>query len=246
MHKDTIRIGIPFRSLEDENAGAEKAHKIEFYYAAVRRAGAEPVAVSLHEKPKKLHELCQTLEAFVLPGSGNDVNPARYGEQPHPKTAPADTAREHTDFTLLDHAFSECKPVLAICYGNQLLNVYRGGSLVQDIPSEPGTHIPHTAESGRDYPEHDVTLVADSCLVPLAGATTAHVNSSHHQSIRKPGSHLRVTAHASDGIVEAVEWNGDSNWVVGVQWHPERMTSPFAAALFAQFVAAARDALVKR
>jgi len=241
--KDIVRIGVPFRSLEDEEGGAAKAHKIDFYYAALRQTGAEPVPISLLFSPEKLRELCATLDAFVLPGSGNDVNPALYGEKPHPKTAATDAARERTDFTLLDHAFAAGKPVLAVCYGNQLLNVYRGGSLVQDIPSEPGQHVAHTA-SGGDYPYHSVTLEPDSCLVPLAGSAEARVNSSHHQAIRKPGKGLRVIAHAPDGIIEGVEWTGDSNWIVGVQWHPERMPDDaFAAALFRQLVAAVQLAL---
>jgi putative glutamine amidotransferase len=246
MSKESVRIGVPFRSLEDEQGGAAKSHRIDFYYQALRRAGAEPVAISLQLSPKRLHELCLTLDGFVLPGSGNDVDPARYGEKPHPKTAATDIARETTDFTLLDHVLVAGKPVLAICYGNQLLNVYRGGSLVQDIPSEPGRHVAHTAEKGSDYPEHDVTLTADSLLHPLAGSAQAHVNSSHHQAIRKPGRDLRVTAHAPDGIIEAVEWTGDSHWIVGVQWHPERMErDSFAATLFRQLVAAAHHMPVR-
>ena len=241
------RIGVPFRSFEDESAGASKSHKIESYYRAVQKAGAEPVTISLQSSKADLEKLCATLDAFVLPGSGNDVNPARYGEQPNPKTAATDVARERTDQTLLDHAFAAGKPVFAICYGNQSLNVYLGGSLVQDIPSEPGAHVPHTAPSGGDYPDHPVTLVAGSVLASLNGGTGSRVNSSHHQSIRRPGRNLRVTAHAPDDIVEAVEWTGDSNWIIGVQWHPERMPGdPFAEALFRQLASAARRTVSSR
>jgi len=247
VSKDVPRIGVPFRSLDDELAGAAKNHKIEFYYAAVRRAGAEPVTLSLQSSPSALAEICAGLDAFVLPGSGNDVNPARYGQQPHPKTAATDAAREQTDQVLLDHSFASGKPVLAICYGNQSLNVYRGGSLVQDIPSEPGTHVAHTAPPGGEYPEHDVSLVAGSVLASLSGSIQAHVNSSHHQSIRAPGDGLRVTAHAPDGIIEGVEWTGDPNWIIGVQWHPERMPgNAFAGALFRQLASAARRAVPSR
>jgi len=252
VSEDRVRIGVPYRTLEEEKGGEAKSRKIEFYYHALRRAGAEPVPISLETPPAKLAEICAGLDGFVLPGSPSDVNPSRYGEPRHPKTAAPDAARESTDFALLDHAFATGKPVLAICYGNQLLNVFCGGSLVQDIPSEPGNHLPHTAEQGN-YPEHPVELSADSRLVPLGRSTAARVNSSHHQSIRRAGSGLRVTAHAPDGIIEAVEWTGGpglpmgAGWIVGVQWHPERMEGDaFASALFRELAGAAQHALQRK
>ena len=246
-HHDSIRIGVPFRTLDEEQAGPAKSQKIEYYYRAVREAGAEPVPVSLEIPTGNLLKLCSSLDGFVLTGSPADVDPARYGAPRHPQTAPADAARERTDRALLDHAFAAGKPVLAICYGNQLLNVHLGGSLIQDIPSEFPQHLQHAKNDGetRD-PEHSVGLEAGRRLANLAGASEARINSSHHQAIREPGRNLRVTAHAPDGIIEAVEWTGDSNWIVGVQWHPERMEGdPFAAAIFRQLVAATRHASVK-
>jgi len=247
--KNGIRIGVPFRTLAEEQAGAANSAKIENYYRALRDAGAEPVPVSLALDPQALRQLAESLDGFVLPGSPADVDPARYDEPRHPKTAAPDAAREHTDYALLDQAFAAGKPVLAICYGNQLLNAYRGGSLVQDIPSEFPQHLPHEKDrSGAETrdPEHPVRIEAGSRLAALAGGTEARVNSSHHQSLRVPGPGLRVTARAPDGVIEAAEWDGDSNWIVGVQWHPERMEgNAFAAALFRQLVAAARQPAVK-
>jgi putative glutamine amidotransferase len=249
LRNDRIRIGVPFRTREEEQAGEEKSKKIEYYYRAVHDAGAEPVPISLGVDLPALLHLADSLDAFVLPGSPADVDPARYGQPRHPKTADRDAAREQTDWALLDHALAAVKPVLAICYGNQLLNVYRGGSLIQDIPSEPaaaGTFLAHTAERG-DYPEHSVHLTAGSRLAALANGTEATVNSSHHQSIRAPGRGLRIIARAPDGVIEAVEWDTDSNWIIGVQWHPERMEGDaFAAALFRQLAVAAGQATVKR
>ena len=242
-----VRIGVPFRTLEEENAGAAKSRKIEFYYRALREAGARPVPVSLALDSAAVQRLAESLDGFVLTGSPSDVDPARYGASCHPHTARADAARERTDDALLGHAFSAGKPVLAICYGNQLLNVHLGGSLVQDIPSEVPRHLQHEKNDGetRD-PEHAVRLEAGSRLAALSGRADARTNSSHHQSIREPGRDLRVVAHAPDGVIEAVEWTGDSNWIVGVQWHPERMEGdPFAAALFRELIAAARHAEVR-
>ncbi len=144
-------------------------------------------------------------------------------------------------------AFAEKKPVLAICYGCQLLNVYLGGTLIQDLQSETGTALAHRRKDltpePKDDPRHPTKFEPGSRLAELAAATEAVVNSSHHQSIEQLGRQLKITGHAPDGIVESVEWTGDANWVTGVQWHPERMAGdPLAERLFAEFVGAARAA----
>lgn len=237
---DPPRIGIPFRTSAEEAAGKEKSQKIEYYYRSVKAAGAEAVPVSLSLSDQERTRLAATLDGLVLPGSPADVNPSRYGANPHPKTAAADDSRERTDFALLDHAFASRKPVLAICYGNQLLNVYLGGTLIQDIPSAVPRALEHAEDKQQHtYPNHPVRIDTCSRLILLAGGAEAQVNSSHHQSIDLPGRNLLVSAHAPDGIIEAVERTGNSHWVTGVQWHPERMAGdPFAAALFRELVIA--------
>ena len=159
------------------------------------------------------------------------------------ETASADPDRERTDFALLDYSLADQKPVLAICYGVQSLNVFLGGTLLQDIPSELPSPIEHEWEDDLGAPEtfHAIQIEPGSGLSKIAGANDVRVNSSHHQSILEPGRNLRVVARASDQVIEAVEWAGGSNFVIGVQWHPERMaeTDPFAQALFASLVAAA-------
>jgi len=238
------RIGIPWRTSQEEAEG--KLPKIRHYMEAVGAAGAEPVLLSLAH-PETLEGELQGLDGFVLPGSPADVEPGEYGAANHGKSVPADLPRERTDRTILSHAIELRKPVLAICYGCQLLNVYLGGTLIQDLRSETGTSVAHrkrdiVPEPPKD-PLHEVRFTADSQLARLAGATHAVVNSSHHQSIEKPGRDLRVTGHAEDGIVESVEWTGNANWVVGVQWHPERMPGDaLARKLFEEFVAAAQAA----
>lgn len=245
---DRPRIGVPFRTFAEEAAGKEKSRKIEYYYRSVETAGAEPVPVSLNLEAEERMRLAATLDGFVLPGSPADVDPARYGAARHPKTADADAPRERTDYALLDHAFATGKPVLAICYGNQLLNIYLGGSLIQDIPSEVPRALEHSEDKEhRIYPHHPVRVDTRSRLVLLAGGTQVEVNSSHHQSIDKPGRNLLVTARAPDGVVEAVEWTGNPHWVMGVQWHPERMVGDeFASALFRELVVACSKAGIRQ
>lgn len=238
------RIGIPWRTSQEEVAG--NLPKIQDYVDAVREAGADPVLLSLAH-PETLPAEIADLEGFVLPGSPADVNPAEYGASNRGKSAPPDPPREDTDRTILGQAFGDQKPVLAICYGCQLLNVFLGGTLIQDLRTETATTVPHRKKDIHPEPPsdplHAVKFTPQSQLAKLAGSTHAIVNSSHHQSIAKPGRQLHITAQAEDGIVEGVEWTGDANWVIGVQWHPERMRGDaLAGRLFAELVAAARGA----
>ena len=238
------RVGIPWRTSQEE---AERNRpKIKNYEDAVRQAGGEPVLLPLSD-PLELQRALPTLDGFVLPGSPADVEPAEYGSVNQGLSAPADLAREEADRAVLKHAFAEQKPVLAICYGCQLLNVYLGGTLIQDLRMETGTTIPHRKKDvvpeAKDDPRHPADFEQGSRLAAIAEGRQGEVNSSHHQAIATPGKNLRVTAHAEDGTVEGVEWTGDANWVVGVQWHPERMFGDgVAERLFVEFVAAARRA----
>jgi putative glutamine amidotransferase len=241
------RVGVPWRTAAEE--AADLRLKIDRYLHAVERAGGEPVLISLASPPEELRRRAAELDAFLLTGSPADVDPVHFRAKRHNATADADAARERTDFTLLEHAFAAQKPVLAICYGIQSLNVFLGGSLIQDIPTELGSKICHSPKKdelpGGAEPADPIhgAQFDPGRVLDLSGVSEAKVNSSHHQSILEPGRGLRITAHAPDGVVEAVEWTGDSNWVVGVQWHPERMPDDaLAQALFRDLVSAARQA----
>ncbi len=245
--KSAPRVGIPWRTLKEEED--RNLAKIKYYYDAVEAAGGEPVPISLSLAPAELERLAKSLDAVVLPGSPADVNPRRYGTEPHAKCEKDDSDRERTDYALLDYAFAQKKPVLAICYGVQSLNVFLGGTLIQDIPSELGTQIRHDKRglpSGAEDPRHPARIEPSSRLATLASTAEAEVNSSHHQAILFAGKNLRVTARAPDGVIEAVEWVGDANWAVGVQWHPERMArDALAVALFRELIVAARSAVAR-
>lgn len=236
------RVGVPWRTASDEATGRRDAY--DKYLQAIREAGGDPVEVSLSLPPSELAALADSLDAVVLTGSPADMDPHRFGAAPHALTAPPDKLRERTDDLLIEHAFATGKPLLAICYGIQSLNIHLGGSLVQDIPSEMDTEIQHSHEGASDA-RHRVRIEGGR-LAKLAGQVMVDVNSSHHQSILKPGRGLRVTARAQDGVVEAVEWTGGPGWIMGVQWHPERMPGdPLAEALFRELVAEARGAAAK-
>ncbi len=240
-----IRVGVPWRTSTEEAAGKRDAN--QKYLDCVRAAGGEPVELSLGMGREKLTESAWQLDAFVLPGSPADVDPQWYHAPRHPETADADAQRERTDFALYDHAFAERKPVLAICYGVQSLNVWLGGTLVQDIASELGTDIRHDwdRKSGEPEPHHKIRIEAETELGRLACAKELAVNSSHHQSIQRWGRGLRIGAQAPDAVIEAVELASPGHWVMGVQWHPERAPEDeLTRALFGALIGAAKQAWV--
>jgi putative glutamine amidotransferase len=237
------RVGVPWRNAAEE--AKNQRPKIDPYLDAVRAAGGEPVLLSLGQSPEQLKGVAQTLDAFVLPGSPSDVDPARYGAPKHPETNDPDAARERMDSTLIDHALKTHKPILAICYGTQFLNVYMGGSLYQDLPDEKPSPLRHDREDDAPDSEHPARIEAGRVAElarkvgpieavrsaqPGGGAAELVINSSHHQAVREPGRDLRITARATDGTIEGVEYTGPADWIVGVQWHPERISSKISGA----------------
>ena len=231
------RIAIPEPTSDDPEYNQRALPQ---YLEAIKAAGADPVVVHLADTREQVANLLASVQGILLPGSGHDVDPALYGEAPAPETASNDIARAVVDEILLQNAFNQRKPVLTICHGTQTLNVWRGGTLIQDLKT-PVNHKP-----GREVVEaHPVRIEPRSRLTEIlaqAGESEAQVNSSHHQAIRNVGNDLRVTAVSPrDGVVEAVELESPNHFVVGVQWHPERTyaQSEFSRAMFSAFVDAA-------
>jgi putative glutamine amidotransferase len=241
MNRPRIAIPVPSSTDHDYNERSWRQ-----YASAVERSGGEAVEVPLDQPPAATARLISECQGVLLPGSGADVNPQKYGEEPIAECAPADQARENVDEMLLEDARTLGKPILAICFGTQMLNVWRGGTLVQHMSGLPVLHrAPGVVEA------HEAAVVPDSVLgktiaspeAPESGGSLRlAVNSSHHQAIRTAGDGLRVVARSpADGVVEAVEGvaNGASGgFVVGVQWHPERTfdESTASRALFARFI----------
>jgi putative glutamine amidotransferase len=229
-----VRIAIPEpTSLDAEYNG----RALPQYLDALKAAGAEPVVVRLSEPQERVAKLLASVQGVLLPGSKFDVNPQRYGEAREPECCDDDPARTAADELLLQDAFNLRKPILAICHGAQTLNVWRNGSLIQDLK----TAVNH--RPGREVVKaHGVELAEGSRLTEIlaeTGEAEVQVNSSHHQAIRTPGDNLRVTATASgDSVIEAVELDAADHFVVGVQWHPERTyaQSAFSRAIFDEFV----------
>lgn len=222
-----------------ERLNTEDTFYLRRYYSeAIEAAGGVPIHIPLIPRRDYLAALCDRLDGLVLSGSNSDLDPALYGEEPHPKLGPVVPERDETDLLLLELAEARTMPVLAICFGMQSLNVSRGGSLIQDIESQVPNPIKH--EQGQVYhrPSHSVRVEADSLLAQLAGAETVRVNSSHHQAVAKLGRNLRVIAAAPDGVIEAVIDDRADRFVFGVQWHPEIawQQDKLSQAIFARFV----------
>ena len=237
------RIGIPYRTKKEQLNGDHG--KIQRYLKAVRMGGGEPVEIPLDLSSSDLRRLAETLDGVALSGSPADVEPSLFNAARHANTAASDRDRERTDFALLEYCFGEQKPVLAICYGIQSLNVFLGGTLVQDIPTEIASKIEHDVASDYGTPEtfHAVRVEPGSRVADFAqGSGEARVNSSHHQAVLVPGRGLRVTARAADGVIEALEGTSAGHWLTAVQWHPERLveSDAFALSLFRGIVTAAR------
>ena len=234
----TVRIAIPEPTSTDS---PYNQRSLPPYIAALETAGATPVVFSLHERQDSIVKLLHGVRGILLPGSGYDVDPQRYGEKRIPECGPADPARTAVDELLLQDAFNLQKPILAICHGAQTLNVWRNGTLVQDLKT-PVNHSP-----GRSVMDaHPVTVSPGSRLAALlrsADDLESQVNSSHHQAVKVPGDNLLVSAVSpEDGVIEAVELDSPSHFVVAVQWHPERTCahSELSRAIFSAFVQAAK------
>jgi putative glutamine amidotransferase len=245
------RVGVPYRTVDEERSGKRGAY--DKYLQAIVAAGGEPVELSLLLDPAELSRQAESLDGIVLPGSPADVDPDRYHSEKNVRTAAADPAREKTDTALLEHFFRAGKPVLAICYGTQHLNVFLGGTLVQDIASETGSAIEHSWHHeipDAEEPHHMMHIEPGTKLAELAKQQDIVVNSSHHQSVLVPGGGLRIVARSPDGVVEALEWIGGPQWIFAAQWHPERMQADGAGdrlsqRLFSELVGATRVAGVR-
>ena len=184
-----------------------------------------------------------SLEGILLPGSDSDVDPLRYGQDPHPKLGRVQPEKDEMDLLVLDEIERRGMPLFAICFGVQVLNVSRGGTLIQDIESQWPDAIKHEQGPPRDRPSHKVRILAESTVGQSLPIEEATVNSHHHQAIETLGRELKATAWASDGLIEAIEDLRDDRFVLGVQWHPELgwERDVLSRALFARFVAEARE-----
>ena len=211
------RIGIPMRI----ELPTDRFYLSRYYSEAVEAAGGAPVHISLIPKAQYVDAVVDGLDGILLPGSDSDVDPLRYGQQPHPNLGAVHPIKDETDLLIIDAAERRRLPLFAICFGMQVLNVSRGGTLIQDIGSQLPEAIKHEQGVPRDRPSHRVSLAEETKLSSIADVENALVNSHHHQAIETLGADLIATAWSSDGIIEAIEDPRSDRFVLAVQWHPE-------------------------
>ena len=237
-------IGITAGDLSSsasDASGHGRAHTElrEEYLEAVATAGGRPVI--LPTGPDTAAE--QTLagiDGLILSG-GADVDPGRYGERPLNDTVQPDRARDAREFDILAAAADADLPIFAICRGLQVLNVARGGTLIQDLPTQRPGGLRHRQTEPRSSPSHVASIESGSRLRRIVATDALPTNSLHHQAIARVGRRLRVAARTTDGLVEAVEdpWR---RFVLAVQWHPEDLVDrPAHLALFTALVEAAAE-----
>ncbi|MCS7272728.1 MAG: gamma-glutamyl-gamma-aminobutyrate hydrolase family protein [Fimbriimonadales bacterium] len=224
----------------DWNPGDELGGKVSLndgYVRVVVAAGGVPVLIPPWAD---VETLADTLDGLLIPG-GADIDPKHYGAVRHPKTELISEARFEQEWRLLSAFEQRRKPILGICYGCQLLNVWRGGTLHQHLPDLPTVTLTHQRASQQEpYPRHLVQVDTRSKLFESMRLAQFEVVSAHHQAVRDLGRGLVISARASDGVVEAIE---DPNlpFLIGVQWHPERdPDAPATRALLTAFVRACK------
>lgn len=191
------------------------------YTRAVEASGGLPFIIPYTENGEIIEEYARRCDGFLFSG-GCDIEPAKFGEEALSTCGNIQLFRDKIELAIFKEAFKAKKPIMAICRGIQLVNVALGGTLYQDIPTEIPSEIPHRQKEARHLPSHDVRILSDTPLMEIIGKARMTANSFHHQAIKALGEGLEVMALADDGVIEALYYNGE-NYVMGYQWHPERL-----------------------
>jgi putative glutamine amidotransferase len=203
--------------------GRARVRVNEAYTNALIAVGLIPVVLPPMD-PVLAAAAMTDIAGLVLTG-GEDLDPHRFGQDPHPRTGAPHALRDAYEIALARTAYERRVPTLAICRGAQVMNVALGGTLVQDIPSQHPSAIDHDQSGRRNDRVHEVEISRPSRLADVVSSTCIFANSSHHQSVDAAGEGLRVVARAPDGIVEGLESTDPAWWMVAVQWHPEELTA---------------------
>ncbi|WP_078381798.1 gamma-glutamyl-gamma-aminobutyrate hydrolase family protein [Sutcliffiella halmapala] len=189
------------------------------YVQAIILAGGIPVILPIGVDPD-VAQLVDKIDGLVVTGGG-DIDPTLFGEEPHPNLGMISPGRDSFEIAMIEKMLAANKPILAICRGIQILNIAVGGDMYQDIYSQIDEPLlQHAQKANRTHLSHYVTTTENSLLERITGKSKFKINSFHHQAVRNVPKPLVVSAHASDGIIEAIE-SVEHTFVLGVQWHPE-------------------------
>lgn len=222
--------------------GVERVRLNAAYVRALESVGLVPLVIPPLVDEEAAARVLDVVAGLVLTG-GEDVDPSLYGDEPHAALGPVNCSRDVTELALLAGARTRALPTFAICRGIQVVNVGLGGTLVQDLPSQRADVDAHDLDDERASRVHGVQIDPSSRLAAIVGAHSLGVNSIHHQAVDRLGESVRINARAEDGVIEGVESDDPNWWMLGVQWHPEELTTtpePWDRRLFAAFAEACR------
>ena len=231
-----LRVGIV------DKCAADGAVAGENYIEFVRAAGAEPILLRATDDKAEIERMLDRCDLLLFTG-GEDVDPSRFGEKPSLKLGKVNARRDVWEFAVLDAAVPRRKPLFGICRGCQLLDIYFGGTIWQDLPTEFEGSRPE-GHYLKDGGEHEAFFEPDSWIAKRLGVLSTTVNSTHHQAVKTPGRGFRVTAHSPDGVVEAIE--NDDYPAAAVQFHPERLVVLKGRPEFSALVATLPDCAASR
>ena len=237
-----VRIGI-LAHLDVGNyhlsPGKEQLCLNQDYITTIAQAGGVPLIIPIVKEGGIIDSQLDAIDGILLSG-GQDVSPHHYHEEPIRQLGELCPERDEFEIHLIQKALKRNIPLLAICRGMQILNVALGGSLFQDIPHQTSSPLQHSQLAKGHFAGHSVELIQGSLLHKILNEPRITVNSFHHQAINKLAPNLQINAKAPDGMIEGVEM-ATAQWVIGVQWHPERMVDhhPVMMRLFQAFVKAA-------
>ena len=234
-------IGISSENTENQY-GQPAVRSLRTYIREIIKAGGMPVVIPSETPADLLAELFARLDGIILAG-GDDIDPARFNGEEHPKVGKPDPLRDTCEITLAHLAVEKQKPVLGICRGIQLLNVALGGDLYTHVEDQHPAKVKHDyyPEPPRDLISHPVTIEENSKLFQIVGEREIPVNSLHHQGVKTLASQLVATAYSPDGLIEAAEVPNHP-FAIAVQWHPEWLPEqPASQALFKAFIKAAKS-----
>jgi putative glutamine amidotransferase len=219
------RIGIVGSILTTESGpipGIERAYVNDDYIQAAEKAGGVPILLPVVNHEECILAQIESCSGLLFTG-GQDIHPKFYASEAHLCLGDVNTRVDEYQLKLIRSALESGKPILAICRGHQLLNVACGGTLLQDLSEAPNECLTHFQNGSQSEVIHQVKT-ASGCILEGWLGSEFLVNSYHHQAIRDVGTDLTVIAASTDGVIEAIQMS-DRDFVLGVQWHPERMVA---------------------
>jgi putative glutamine amidotransferase len=235
-------IGIPCFSTERADSRRPVYASNKSYVRAIERAGGVPLLLPPMDLPESRAAALAAVDGLLLTGGG-DLDPAYYGEAKLPQCDEPEVERDTLEFAFTQDALAERLPIFGVCRGMQLLNVARGGNLIQDLATQRPEVARHDhSDHPRTYRAHSIAVNPASRLSGILGVSRTMVNSFHHQAVDRPGAGVEIVAWSEDGVAEAMEL-ADYPFALAVQYHPEELVTDDDEAserLFRAFVEACR------